>query len=268
MYLRNSRLHRTGQEAQKHRDTTIIQGITDLHLPTMQGFSGPVLTSSNTSFGDHNRSCMESSQFTRTIPVPLDSSIPKLEMDTACQDIYGSTRDGPLAGDMEITDMTNSHRYQPSPPVMVSVFNDLTPEVPAWRKHVVDYHSALLRSFFGTISMHSKASLLKSNYSDEDSVCGKELHESMTELSLFPSQWLIKLGFHYGLHLGLAKSTIRGWKFRPSLFYPVADDALIFEFCRQGNISGVRTLFSKGKASVWDTDSLGRTALHVSYCAT
>ena len=46
--------------------------------------------------------------------------------------------------------------------------------------------------------------------------------------------------------------------------YPVPDDALIFEFCREGNLAGVKTLLSKGQASVRDVDSLGRTALFVS----
>jgi hypothetical protein len=42
------------------------------------------------------------------------------------------------------------------------------------------------------------------------------------------------------------------------------DAALIFDFCQSGNIDGVRTLFSKGLASVRDVNSEGATPLHVS----
>jgi hypothetical protein len=47
---------------------------------------------------------------------------------------------------------------------------------------------------------------------------------------------------------------------------PVSDDSLIFESCKLGNIDGVRLLLDKGEASTWDTNSQGRTPLHVSFC--
>ena len=47
-------------------------------------------------------------------------------------------------------------------------------------------------------------------------------------------------------------------------FRPVPDDAPIFKFCTEGLLSAVRRLLIEGQASVRDTDSRGRTALHVS----
>jgi len=42
------------------------------------------------------------------------------------------------------------------------------------------------------------------------------------------------------------------------------DDSLIFEFCRQGNLSAVRQLISQGQGSIWDVNSWGETPLHAS----
>ncbi|KAI4100258.1 MAG: hypothetical protein LQ339_005565, partial [Xanthoria mediterranea] len=39
-------------------------------------------------------------------------------------------------------------------------------------------------------------------------------------------------------------------------------DALIFKFCKDGNLPAVRTLLLEGQASVRDTDSQGCTPLH------
>ena len=58
--------------------------------------------------------------------------------------------------------------------------------------------------------------------------------------------------------------SIQGLKNTLKTFRPVPDDALIFEFCRQGNASAVMSLLSGGHASIRDTDSHGFTPLHVS----
>lgn len=91
----------------------------------------------------------------------------------------------------------------------------------------------------------------------------QDQYESKTLYVIYPAPWLIRLGFQYGLHLGLLSSSTDGWKNTLKTFCPVPDDALIFEFCRQGNVSAVQTLLSEGRASVRDTDSWGLTPLHV-----
>jgi len=42
------------------------------------------------------------------------------------------------------------------------------------------------------------------------------------------------------------------------------DDSLMFEFCRQGNLSAVRQLISQGQGSIREVNSWGETPLHAS----
>ena len=42
------------------------------------------------------------------------------------------------------------------------------------------------------------------------------------------------------------------------------DNSLIFEFCREGNLNGVRQLISRGQGSVRDINSFRETPLHAS----
>lgn len=81
--------------------------------------------------------------------------------------------------------------------------------------------------------------------------------------TLHPARWLTWLGIKTGLD-GTFSRSIQGWKNTLRPFSAVPDDALIFAFCKDGNIDGVRTLLLRGEASVWDRDSLGETPLHVS----
>jgi hypothetical protein len=77
-----------------------------------------------------------------------------------------------------------------------------------------------------------------------------------------PSWWLIKLGLKRELELSIKKAAY-GWQQKIRMFYPVPDDALIFDFIRAGDIQGVQSLLYDGKASVWDTNTRGETPLHV-----
>lgn len=69
------------------------------------------------------------------------------------------------------------------------------------------------------------------------------------------------LGISHGALL--SASSTSGWKFTIQPFRAVAEDSLIFEFCREGNVEGVRTLFKRGEASPWDRDPAGQTPLWV-----
>jgi hypothetical protein len=53
----------------------------------------------------------------------------------------------------------------------------------------------------------------------------------------------------------------RSYNIRPVHIVP--DDALVFEFCREGDLNNIQRLFSKGLASPFDTNSNGATLLHV-----
>ena len=88
--------------------------------------------------------------------------------------------------------------------------------------------------------------------------------ENETSYTVIPANWLIRLGFQRGFRLKLLSSSTQSWKATLETVRPVPDDALIFDLCVEGDVLGVKTLLSKGFASVRDTDSLGYTPLHVS----
>ncbi|TGO49939.1 hypothetical protein BOTNAR_0411g00070 [Botryotinia narcissicola] len=83
--------------------------------------------------------------------------------------------------------------------------------------------------------------------------------EAESQLIVYPSKWLTKIGIAYGVKLSVLASRGCQYSFQP--FRAVPESALIFEFCRSGNLDGIRTLLSRGDASPHDRDPLGRTPL-------
>jgi hypothetical protein len=75
-----------------------------------------------------------------------------------------------------------------------------------------------------------------------------------------------------GRYLGVSLSTVlsarstTGWKYSFQSFRTVPDDSLIFEYCKEGNIGAIQSLFKRGLASPWDRDAKGRTPLWVCVC--
>ena len=123
---------------------------------------------------------------------------------------------------------------------------------------------SVLEGFLGTIRGRSTTTLQCSEQTADITPYVEQDHlECETSYTISPASWLVRLGFQYGLHLSILSST-RGWKNTLKSFCLVPDDALIFEFCKQGNIPAVRSLLSRGHASVKDTSSWGYTPLHVS----
>ena len=133
------------------------------------------------------------------------------------------------------------------------------------RKQTLARHNAVMEFGFGTVYIRSKTScsqLKETNVETRSSLDDEYKHES--SFAVCPAAWLVSLGFKYGLHLSLVKSSIRGWKQTLSTSCHVPDDALVFEFCKTGNVSGVRSLLVRGEASVRDIDSQGQAPLFVS----
>jgi hypothetical protein len=77
-----------------------------------------------------------------------------------------------------------------------------------------------------------------------------------------PSALLRWIGISRGVSI-YTKPT-DGWQFTLQPFTVIPEESLIFEFCREGNLAGVQTLFKLGQASVRDRDRSGQTPLHVS----
>ncbi|KAM0157903.1 hypothetical protein ACHAQE_002158 [Botrytis cinerea] len=83
--------------------------------------------------------------------------------------------------------------------------------------------------------------------------------EAESQIIVYPSKWLVNIGMAYGVKLSVLAS--RGWQYSFQPFRAVPESALIFEFCRTGNLDGVRTLLSRGDASPYDRDPSGKTPL-------
>ena len=156
----------------------------------------------------------------------------------------------------------NVHLAQNDPPNSGETW--IVPLKKAMVRRTLEVSESVIESFLGSIRAKS-ATVLQSPKQTADLTPYREQdqHEYKTSYTISPAPWLVRLGLHYGLHLGFLSST-QGWKNTLNTFCPVPDDALIFEFCRQGNVSAVRSLLSRGHASVRDTDSRGYTPLHVS----
>ena len=123
---------------------------------------------------------------------------------------------------------------------------------------------SIFESFLGSIRATSTTTLrIPRQKVNITSHREQDQHEYKTSYTISPASWLVRLGIDYGLQLSFVSSS-RGWKNTLNSFCTVPDDALIFEFCKQGNIPAVRTLLSGGHASVRDTNSEGYTPLHVS----
>ena len=140
-----------------------------------------------------------------------------------------------------------------------STLESMNPRPRDWICHTIDKRSDVLENVFGTIYVQSRMSKLKSRYSENH-----YQYEHETSFTLSPAWWLVKVGFTYVPRFSLLSSTVQGWKHTLNGFRSVPDNALIFEFCEAGNLSGVQALLARGEASVKDIDSTGKTALHVS----
>ncbi|KAF4626560.1 hypothetical protein G7Y89_g11597 [Cudoniella acicularis] len=78
---------------------------------------------------------------------------------------------------------------------------------------------------------------------------------------LFPSTFLNIFGFSNGFRLDARHAD--SWQYSLRTFNAVPGDSVIFDFCQDGNVMGIRTLLQRGEASVRDTDPDGRTPLWV-----
>ena len=95
-----------------------------------------------------------------------------------------------------------------------------------------------------------------------DAYDSDDQYEFETSFTLHPAQWLLRCGVNLGVRVAVARST-QGWKQKLETYRAVPDDSLIFDYCIEGNLDGVRSLFSSGRASPYDTGSGGLTPLHV-----
>lgn len=133
-------------------------------------------------------------------------------------------------------------------------------------------YSSVSSSMFGTIYFTTKEFLIDMSESSEESDSDEstntrlEVKELRTNFTIYPAGWLVRLGLRFGLDASIS-TTGREWKHVFRTFHAVPDNALVFDLCKEGNLQAVRSLFKRGEASAWDTNSYGWTPLHVRYSA-
>ncbi|KAL2844150.1 nucleoside phosphorylase domain-containing protein [Aspergillus pseudoustus] len=88
-------------------------------------------------------------------------------------------------------------------------------------------------------------------------------YESETSYTLYPAEWVLRLGIKLGIRLIVSQS-LSGWKCSLEPIRVVSNDSLVMTFCKQGNLDAIRTLFERGEASPNDTITFGWTLLHIS----
>ena len=168
------------------------------------------------------------------------------------------------AEEQQVTDLYPGSVYMAQSDPPNSSQNWIVPRKKPTLRRTVKLSKSVMEGFLGSIRAASSTILQTSRQTRElTRDREQDQYEYETSYTISPPPWLVRLGFHYGLHLGFLFST-QGWKNTLKTFCPVPDDALIFEFCKQGNVPAVMSLLSRGHASVRDTDSRGFTPLHVS----
>jgi hypothetical protein len=93
-----------------------------------------------------------------------------------------------------------------------------------------------------------------------------EIHEtSETEnvITVYPKATSRFFGITHGMLLSAQATS--GWQYSIQTFRAVEESALVFEFCREGNLDGLKSLFRRGEASPWDRGPEGQTPLLVRF---
>ena len=121
----------------------------------------------------------------------------------------------------------------------------------------ITHHVSAKETMFGTVWL--RTSTIKENPQHKTS----KSPYIVTSFVYYPSLWLARFGLSYGVEASLSTCS-KGWQFYVNPVRAVPDDSLIFEFARNGNLHGIKSLIQRGDASVQDTSSKGWTPLHVS----
>jgi hypothetical protein len=96
-------------------------------------------------------------------------------------------------------------------------------------KRLLEHCSTWSEDFFGTIVPESNTKSLELQSTDDQAPLNDEVqYEYETSFRFHPTTWLMKLGFSYGLHVGIPNSSIQGWQHRLEISCPVPDQSLIF----------------------------------------
>lgn len=125
------------------------------------------------------------------------------------------------------------------------------------QREVVDRRHLSVRTPF--VTWHSESRVQK--VSTKGSLKDYATVEKEIQVVLHPPSWFSIFGLSRGVKL--SAESVFGWKYSLQPFRAVPADSLVFEFCRDGNLDGLRSLLKRGLASPWDRNPDGRTPLWV-----
>jgi hypothetical protein len=110
-----------------------------------------------------------------------------------------------------------------------------------------------------SVFFQSRTSAVKTTRSSEI----HETSEAENVIIVYPKA----TGQFFGITRGmlLSAQATSGWQYSIQTFRAVEESALVFEFCREGNLEGLKSLFRRGEASPWDRDPEGQTPLLVRF---
>ncbi|RDW57721.1 hypothetical protein BP5796_12522 [Coleophoma crateriformis] len=254
-----------------HQDqcmTAIAKGFTGLHLKMS---SSSVTTGIRGTIGLSNHIedlRKEIQQITTAISNPWVKAGLEMGMDKAIQELAASLRssDSP-SPPVEPIFREKSHQiYSTAEPEVDLEKGNVEYMQPLVRKrlrrrYLENTYTSITSTLFDVVYFVTRKFRIKVGSSGDMEQLQTNLYEYNTHFILHPAQWLLRWGFSFGLDIAIS-NTMHGWKNNIRTFRAVMDDSLIFEFCKTGNITGVRSLLSRGEASPWDTDSQGWTPLH------
>lgn len=122
-------------------------------------------------------------------------------------------------------------------------------------KHVVKRGYWEFSTFLGTVKWRTRTVEFRHGALTRDD---DERFELETDITLQPSRWLSV----HCLRMKLSRATA-GLACNMRLYSIVPPESLIFTYCKNSDLSGVRDLLQHGYASPWDTSPDGRTPIHV-----
>ncbi|KAL9116372.1 MAG: hypothetical protein Q9187_007104 [Circinaria calcarea] len=246
----SSRSSRLQHESQHQSLNVLQQAMANLRF---QSPTGTIITTSNIPSGSQDHAAAFGAEVTRLANTLNVSGLP-LGLRTAIEKAINNVLD----------EFDASDRAQQSRAGGLYMLQSTSWSRTTRRERTIRREYKKVESFFGTIYIKSKTSVLLSTDS-EVPLCSshEDQYEHETTVRILPAQWLISLRLIQGLNARLSRSSISGWKLSLDVIRPRPDNAIIFDFCRHGNLAGVKSLFERGLASPKDVDSDGYTPLHL-----
>ena len=139
------------------------------------------------------------------------------------------------------------------------------------RDKVVHAYNRTLKMFIGSVHVDLKTIHVQPDDSSANPAQGSQTlskaqykYHTVSTI-LYPARWLVNQGFSYSPRINVVGYFL--WELKIKVTYAVPDDSLVFEFCKVGDVSGLKRLFANKQASTKDVDSLGRTPIYVSLSA-